>query len=752
MLMQSLPRGPQCCRDGWHATISAVAAASPGSVSLPNRMFASLLLTTPFLLGGLALLALPLIAHWMHRQSHRTIVFPSITLLLAAVAQQSRFHRLKRWILLALRLVAVACIVVAFTRPVWQERSADAAIDPEASVALVVIVDASASTGQATSGMTELEAFKAAAGRAFNELQRGVDQAGVVVANASSRSLFPRLTANLDGLRSELARITPSAERADFPAAFQAAGRLLAGHSGPKRVAILSDLQRTNWSDLQAADRLREAFPPGTHVTVLPREGEPAGNVALSRPRCFPAAPLPGEPVDVTIQVANQSISTRQVSVVCERLRVDQPDMLLGRDELTLTLTAGERRDLTFEIPELDPEQQVVQFAVRVDDALAIDNRAWLTVSTAVATPVLLLSDDDPQEPGTAGYYLQRALLPETNSTGRFSLVQRRSTELTAEALQGMQVVVAGYLGFLRPEQAQLLTDFVHSGGALIVFAGGGPVDRNLTALETASQGGMLPWRPTSRRVTLPARDPWRLRGGRWQSRWLRTFDEQSQVAIQQIQFTQVWGAGPLAADAEVLLTFEDESPALGGRAFGRGTFVLANFSPDAASSDLARHGAFVALTQMIVQAASTEEGVHSECLAGMPCTFRERLPLDAAAALTVQGPDGVPAQLSTRPEDDHLVATVTRSSQPGVYRLFRDGKPIAALAVALDEREGDLARLSAAEVERSLQVLGEGVAIEPLSRSNDSPLRGRPLWGAFLTASLCAIGLELFLLGLWRR
>ena len=375
-------------------------------------VLAFLTLTTPLLLGGLSLLALPLIAHWLHRRSQRTIVFPSIALLLETVAQQSQFHRLKRWLLLALRLLAVACIVVAFTRPVWQSAAADGGLSAADAAAVVLVVDIGASTGQTSGGVTELESLKSAAGTILDDLVAGVDVAGVVLADGSPRSVFPRLSANLGGLRNELSRLTPTAERADFAAAFAAAGKLLADHQGPRRLYLLTDGQRSNWRDALAPGELGQTLPAGTVVSVAPLRREVVSNVALSNPRHYPTLPLAGEPFDVSLHVSNHSEATRQVRLVCERTSGDGAGLVLGRDEQTVALTPREQRDVAFHVSALESERQFVRLTALAEDGLTIDNSAALVVATASRTPVIVLSDDDPEEAGSSAYYLLRALSP----------------------------------------------------------------------------------------------------------------------------------------------------------------------------------------------------------------------------------------------------------------------------------------------------------------------------------------------------
>lgn len=711
-----------------------------------------LTLTTPLLLAGLSLLALPLIAHWLQRRSRRTLVFPSIALLVQTAAQQSHFQRLKRRLLLALRLLAVACIVLAFTRPVWQSTAAGSATDSEAAAAVVIVLDASASTGQTERGVAEWESLLAAAGEALDGLDPGVDLAGVVVADHAPHSVFPRLSANLDGLRGELARIAPTFSRADFPAAFSAAVQLLQSHDGPRRLEIVTDLQRSNWADLVSRESADGLVPPGTRVRIVGR-GEPsASNIAVSRLRQFPPLPLAGEPCDVTAQLANHSGRSATVRVTCERTSGDGNETLFGRDEQTVTLAANERRDVTFRIPAAESERQLVRIEAAIDDALRADNVAWRVLEPSARTPVVVLTDDDVQAPGTAGYYLLRALAPTTDIPTRFAPQPVRPAELTDASISGAAAVVVGELPGLSGEQAQRLVEYVRQGGGLVLFCGDGPVDRNLQALETAAGSGeFLPWSLGVRRSSA-AGSGRRLGSARWQSRWLRAFDEQSQLALQEIHFARSWSAGTLAPTAEILLTFDDGTPAVGTRALGRGIVVVCGFSPDATTGDLARHGAFVALTQLLTQGVIPADGAEAQPLVGAAWAWNSRVAAGEEARWTAQDPIGQPVLLTWRTAVDGSAPSLARTLRPGVYQLFRDDRVVEAVAIGLDEREADLDRIPAAELKLCFTAAGADVQATMTGAGLLPPLRGRPLWGELLLLALLLFAIELGLLGWWRR
>ena len=131
-------------------------------------------------------------------------------------------------------------------------------------------------------------------------------------------------------------------------------------------------------------------------------------------------------------------------------------------------------------------------------DGLAADNRAFLVVQARHRLPVVVIGDDDPNEPGTASYFLTRALAPHNDGRiDRFDVRHVSSSQLTDASLAGAAAVFVGYLGELNPQAAGTLLRFLQAGGGVMFFCGEGAVPRNLKLLEqTAGKEGVLPWEP----------------------------------------------------------------------------------------------------------------------------------------------------------------------------------------------------------------------------------------------------------------
>jgi hypothetical protein len=242
---------------------------------------------------------------------------------------------------------------------------------------------------------------------------------------------------------------------------------------------------------------------------------------------------------------------------------------------------------------------------------------------------------------------------------------------------------------------------------------------------------------------------------GKWRSRLLREFDEQSQVAIGEIRFTRVWSAGPVAPDATILLNFSDGTPALGLRLVGTGEFLLANFSPAIEASDFAKYGSFVALVQTLAQQLASG-GAAKEPAAIVGEIYQSPHPISmgsAAGRLTVLGPKNEAVAFASAGDPEHVTVDVQQTTLPGFYHFKIGEQTVGQAAFNIDPRESNLERIDRESLLRSFNASGSRPALE--SAAGWEPLanlRGRPLWGWCLATTMCAFGIELFLLGYWKR
>jgi hypothetical protein len=126
----------------------------------------------PLLLGGLALLAVPVLIHLIMRQKPKTLRFPAFRFLLQRHRTNLRKLRLRHLLLLALRMLLLAALCLALARP--RIVSEVLALSADRPVAAVLLFDTSYSMEYKVSGgPTRLEEAKRRGLELLDELPEG---------------------------------------------------------------------------------------------------------------------------------------------------------------------------------------------------------------------------------------------------------------------------------------------------------------------------------------------------------------------------------------------------------------------------------------------------------------------------------------------------------------------------------------------------------------------------------------------------
>ncbi len=693
---------------------------------------AAISLLAPVMLAGLVLASLPVLAHLLNRRARRTLVFPTIALLKASSASQAQLFKLRRWLLLVLRVLAVGLIVFTFARPLWVSDPLHA-VTAGGGAAVVMLVDASASTAQRIDGVAADELIRSAGARALDELVSGADQVNLIIAADRPQVVFPQMTSNLPAVRSELERVTPTPFRADLAAALAEAARLLARADRPGKLVILSDLQAANWDDA-----LAQPLPQNTRVTIVPLDGPEPGNVALSRPTLDPADPVAGQPVQLRVTVTHHGTQARTADITAT---LDGQPL----DTKTVTLEARQPREVSFDA-RLEPGSHVVRFEVG-DDALLSDNAIHLIARAVRRVPIAVLGDDGPDAVGSTSYFLHRALAPHNGEADRYDVTQLTGNDPIGQA----RVVFVSDVGALSDEALQRLHEYVDQGGVAVAFTGDSPADAALMQLNALGEGRGAPWLLTG----MQSDGPIRLGEMDRASPIVRAFDERSRLALSDIGFARVWRAAEPDPGTRVLLRFADGSPAVGYLDVGAGRLAVVNFSPASDAGDLGKRGAFVALVHALAEGLAPSHTERDRPIVGRPLTFSSHAAVsrDGPAPAVLDPTDTPVADASYNARPDGLDVYLPRAAMPGVYAATQDGAVLGRAAVDPDPRESDLRRVDAAVLAERLTRQGAEVAVYALEADDEVlALRGKPVWGYLLLAAMGLLAVEMALLGYWRR
>jgi hypothetical protein len=663
----------------------------------------------PLFLLGLAGLAIPVLIHLRQREKKTIQHFPSLMFIRRIPYQSVRRRAIRHWLLLCLRLVALALIVAAFARPFFDSPAAIAAGGAGARE-VVVLLDQSYSMG-----FSNRWADAQAAARDVIDGLDSFDRASVVLFSESAE-----IQLRSTGEQDRLTTVVDAASTTDFAThyspALNVAASILADSALPQReVVLISDFQRSGWRGEAGAD-----LPAGATLTpVAVTSGAGEANLSVVSVSLGRSTFSGQERVTVTANVVNRSM----VDVSGSVLTLD----LDGRPIQTerVDVAAGGIAAVTFQPFTLAAEN--ARGTVRVsDDGLAADNSFRFVISPEEAVRILLVQrggagDDD--------LYLEQALA--IGESPRFETFSRAADNVSDDDLRTASVVLVHDVQ-VGLNLGRRLARYVEDGGGLFVATGPGmswPAEVDL--LPASLEGAVDRSRGPAGRVGAvvfahPVFDVFRApRSGDFAS-------------------VQIYGYRTVVptVDAQVLARFESGTPAVAERVVGSGRVLLWASTLDLNWGDLPLKPVFLPFVHRAIRHLSAYVEPRPWLTVG-----------DVLDASLRAGSEGVGGRVALTPSGERIPvdeeSAVLSMAEQGFYEIRTDNTQVGELPMVVasnvEQSESDLAPMDPQEV----------VAASMASTGLDGPVgdigpltpeaqeQRQRLWWYLLLAGILLLGAE---------
>ena len=202
----------------------------------------------PIYLYGLLAASLPILIHLLNRRRMKRIRFPAVRFILLSQKRISRSYRLRHWLLLALRTMAIILLALLLANPIFQTGAGLFA--GGGTVSLVILLDNSLSMTWSGDGSGFKQA-KEAARLLIASLNDG-DRAALIPTNISGKEAF-RLKEEKEVLLRELQAIEIADGTANFTAALDKAYELLNVPAGQREIRLITDMGLTGWDQFSIA-------------------------------------------------------------------------------------------------------------------------------------------------------------------------------------------------------------------------------------------------------------------------------------------------------------------------------------------------------------------------------------------------------------------------------------------------------------------------------------------------------------------
>lgn len=745
----------------------------------------------PALLGGLALIALPIMIHFLSRRRFRRIEWGATLFLLQAEKENRRRVRFEQWLLLALRCLALALLAALVARPFVQPGLITTLLGSGGQTHRVILIDDSASLAFRDGPRIEFDRLRDAADRLLGWLKDGAPGARVTIFRTSEPETpiaqDVRLTeATLPELRSKLAALEPGYLPAQPRRALAQIAEKLRGFGAqdPADVYVLSDFQRSEWfADAAQSDSVFAAIAElqrdSIRVVLVASADRPRDNtaileVALDRPQT-----VAGFPAVCTARLANYTSSViRDLAVQSEVNGAPLPPVAVD------AIAAGEEQTVSFEVTVPDEGFADLAFSIESYDDFAADNTFRMSVHVKPVLSVLIVDGQPSTDPmRDEVHFLRTALAPPGSVVSGIRVEVIVGSEIESTVVDEFDCVLLCNVAPPGAGAARVLSRFVRQGGGLAFFLGDQIGDgQEYNRLFYAGGQGVLPTRLVGlREFSGPDRPVGLLRtrehpltamfpdGSAALSESVR-FRKYYRCRAPQTEVSSVESAGIddgiVSTDedhAAVLARFTDDaqSPALIEKRIGLGRVVLFASSVDLDWNDWPRSadGSYVVTMLELVQyLAGSGPGRRM---------FRAGERLEVALLPDRYEPSGLfksplypdePAQQGTLREsgqtvDEPVVLEGPIATQLGAYTVdlnhLTTGPQTRPLAVNLAQSESNLLVASQDELSRALSGVRHDYVSAGESFLKSEAESRRELWPVLLVLLVGALMFEQFL-ALW--
>jgi hypothetical protein len=719
-------------------------------------------LSAAFLIA-LPLVAVPVAIHLYRGRQRDVILWGAMQFLAKAVTKGRRMERLEELILMALRLAAVAALVLALARPMV--RSSWLGHTTEREVTLVL--DNSLSMSREIDGQSAGGRMKEQALETIDSFSSG-DAVQVLLAAGNEWATAEGIGADSTGqrrLREIVEGVEPTLGTANLLECLQAAIHLQAPDQlTGRRVVVFTDGQASSWKvDSQgawlqlAAERDAAEYPISLEVVDCGLEATEIDNLAVTGVRAVRILVRPGEQVELAADITNVG------DVPSAATRVE---WLVGGKVVTNSRVKALEPRAKAQVSESVRMKDAGIFAVtcRIEgaDQVPLDQEDSLIVEVADQLPILVVaSEGEAGSSVTAPELLAAALGYKDKQAQSWHSVYRPDViapaALASHPLADYRAILINNPGPLDRTAIERLDSFVRAGGGLWV-ALGDQIDKTQFNRDWYSDGdGLSPLELDSLAVIDKADDvaatvhpPTRDHAATLQ------LANTTQLDIDEARIRERWIFGERQAEGEAvsaLLESGGGQPLVVEKYVGQGRVLVQAFPLGLEWSNLPLLKSYVVMVHdwLAYVTAPTMARFNltpgGSIVASPPADARE-----AAAELVT--PRGRVISLVAADADFAPVYRYTQTWLPGTYhvRFTSGGNPVGEVPfqVPRDARESDVRTLAESDKNKLLAAGLQfgGAASESVAATKVTAPRREPFWGLLLTALVLLLAGELLLSG----
>ncbi len=641
-------------------------------------------LTPLYALAALAIAA-PILFHLVRKRPKDRQVFSSLMFLEPAAPRLTQQSRVDHWLLLALRVAAIAMLAVAFSRPYWNIASLAEA--PTLGLRRVFLLDCSASMRR--DGMMEQAKSKI---KDLIEQSRITDTIAVYAFDQSLRPLLPieEATQVLPSQRQLLAvdslkKAALTWNRTDLGLALvQATDALHAqissideGGAGSGEIVIVTDLQSGMTLDALA----NYAWPPNTRVRIERIESGTPGNAnatLLNATSSQEPETMSADSNQVRVRVSNSPKSNANEFQLSWR---NAKDEIVGT-ESRASVPSGSNAVTAMPAPSAE-----ALYLKLIGDSTDFDNKYYVATQQSSSCSVLVMEPKSREREDSLGYFV--AQIPLSTPT-RIVHVETREPDSEAQWPSPSTTPWIIVASELKDRDLTGLSAYLEQGGSVLwVMDQSISEDAGFTSEDY--QKAFADIAGTAVAVTeAKSKDYSMLQRIDFRH---PVFADLADARFNDFTKIRFWSHRTLLPSEsslwKILASFDDGSPALLSKEKGKGLLwvLAAGWQPN--QSQLALSSKFVPIVSNLFRIAAHDVQDANTYYVGDEVIWDDQERIVDPMGKTMQSVvNGDTISEKNTSEDVNRKMNRCPLSEPGIYQRWREDKMVQTFAVNLNESE----------------------------------------------------------------
>ena len=396
----------------------------------------------PTFLIGLAAIAIPIIIHLFNFRKYKKVYFTNIQFLKEIKEESDNKSRLKEWLILAMRILFISCLVFAFAQPFFPNHTNTR----QGKTDISIYIDNSFSMEGTNKNGNLLE----------NAKQHATEIANAFQAN----DRFQLLTNDFEGRHQRFLTKDEFIERVNEVKISSASKTLnevlkrqqdflLNGSSKNKRIYLLSDFQK-HISTINKTD-----IDTNIHITCVPIASSEKNNVFIDS--IWFESPVPQWGTEQVIHTTIINQSNKDIENGSLKLYINHTQVSLT----SFDIKAGSTKEvsISFKVKQKEINRGILKIE---DDPITYDDAFYFSFNPQTTIDALVINGKDSQ---TSHYF--KSLL---QSDSVFIYHENNEVSIEYSNFSKANIIILNELTALSSGLTAELEKFLRNGGSLVIF------------------------------------------------------------------------------------------------------------------------------------------------------------------------------------------------------------------------------------------------------------------------------------------